>query len=77
MTVLSLIAWAQSRFRFEHRGRGMGVWASSFFLGQFVSPILVNGAKHLAGSMRGAFVVMGALALAGCVVSVFASIRRR
>jgi MFS family permease len=65
MTVLSLIAWAQSRFRFEHRGRGMGVWASSFFLGQFVSPILVNGAKHLAGSMRGAFVVMGAPCIGG------------
>jgi MFS family permease len=75
MTVLSLIAWAQSRFRFEHRGRGMGIWASSFFLGQFVSPILVNVARHFAGSMRGAFVVMGAVALTGCVVAAFSALR--
>jgi MFS family permease len=34
----TLIAWALSKFAFEHRGRGMGLWGGAFFLGAFVSP---------------------------------------
>jgi len=64
MAVPTLIAWAQSQFGFAHRGRGMGVWTSAFFLGQAVSPLIVGTIAARAGSMQGAFVVTAALALA-------------
>lgn len=66
MAVPALIAWAQSKFAFEHRGRGMGVWTSAFFLGQAISPLIVGTVAVRAGTMQGAFLAMG---LAGLVVA--------
>jgi MFS family permease len=76
MAVPTLIAWAQRRLPFEHRGRGMGVWTSAFFLGQFSSPFLVNELKNTTGSVQGAFVVLGAAALVGAVLSIASLLRR-
>ncbi len=45
-TVPVLISWALQRYGFEHRGRGMGLWAGCFFLGQFLSPPLVTLIGH-------------------------------
>lgn len=45
-TVPVLISWALQRYDFEHRGRGMGLWAACFFLGQFLSPPLVTLIGH-------------------------------
>ena len=59
MAVPALIAWAQSKFAFEHRGRGMGVWTSAFFLGQAISPIIVGTIAARIGTMQGAFLVSG------------------
>jgi sugar phosphate permease len=70
MSVLALIYWAQGALPLEHRGRGMGVWSSCFFLGQFVSPLFVDTAHRWTGSMHGAFVVLGCAALAGAAVAV-------
>lgn len=69
MTVSSLIAWTQTKLPFEHRGRGMGIWTTCFFFGQFSSPWLVTRLEHLTGSVQGAFVVAG---LAGIALAVFA-----
>ena len=66
MAVPALIAWAQSKFAFEHRGRGMGVWTSAFFLGQAISPLIVGTVAVRAGTMQGAFLAMG---LSGLVVA--------
>lgn len=63
MAVPTLIAWAQGYLPFEHRGRGMGVWTSTFFLGQFVSPLLVSMARTSSGSMQGAFFIAGLLGI--------------
>lgn len=63
MAVPSLIAWAQTKFPFEHRGRGMGIWTGSFFFGQFISPLLVHQASNVTGSMQGAFVTAGVCSL--------------
>ncbi|ABD25158.1 major facilitator superfamily MFS_1 [Novosphingobium aromaticivorans DSM 12444] len=71
MAVPTLIAWAQSYLPFEHRGRGMGVWTSTFFFGQFVSPLLVSVARTSAGSMQGAFVIAGLLGLVIAAVTWF------
>ena len=71
MAVPTLIAWAQGYLPFEHRGRGMGVWTSAFFLGQFVSPLLVSMARMSSGSMQGAFVIAGLLGIVIAVVTWF------
>src|SRR5438067_9161379 len=68
MLVPSLIAWSQKLLPFEHRGRGMGVWAAAFFLGQFVSPPCVSLVKSALGSMQSAFVATGVLTIIGGLV---------
>jgi MFS family permease len=76
MTVPSLLAWAQKLLPFEHRGRGMGVWAACFFLGQFVSPPCVALVKGAIGSMQGAFAAAGALSVVGALVVLLVVNRR-
>jgi MFS family permease len=65
--VPALIAWAQSKFSFEHRGRGMGWWASSFFIAQFLSPAVVSLMRTSVGNLQGAFLAFGLIA-AACAV---------
>ncbi|MYM83392.1 MFS transporter [Duganella sp. FT50W] len=62
--VPALIAWTQSKFSFEHRGRGMGWWASSFFVAQFLSPAVVNLMRGYVGNLQGAFLAFGLIAAA-------------
>jgi sugar phosphate permease len=70
LIVPALVAFAQSSFSFEHRGRGMGWWASSFFAAQFLSPAVVNFVRGTAGGLQGAFVVFGVVAGIGAVVTI-------
>ncbi len=74
LIISSLIVWAQSKLAFEHRGRGMGVWASSFFAGQFVSPAIVSGVAAQLGGLKPAFVAFGVLSL---LCAAFALLRSR
>jgi MFS family permease len=69
--VPALIAFAQSRFSFQHRGRGMGWWASAFFAAQFLSPAVVNVVRGMFGGLQPAFVVFGAVAGIGAAVTLF------
>ncbi|HEX8606690.1 MAG TPA: MFS transporter, partial [Pseudoduganella sp.] len=62
LIVPALIAWTQSKFSFEHRGRGMGWWASSFFVAQFLSPAVVNLMRGWVGDLQGAFLAFGVIA---------------
>jgi MFS family permease len=75
MSVPALIAWTQTKLPFEHRGRGMGAWSTCFFLGQFSSPWFVHQLSVATGSMHGAFICAGGLALAACVVALVAAER--
>ncbi len=63
MTVPVLIAWGLNSLPPEFRGRGMGFWSSAFFLGQFISPLVVTGVKSLSGSLLNTFVVFGILCI--------------
>ena len=67
MAIPTLIAWAQGRLPFEHRGRGMGVWTATFFFGQFSSPLLVSALRTEMGSMQAAFLAMGLVSVIGAV----------
>ncbi|WP_299310093.1 MFS transporter [uncultured Croceicoccus sp.] len=77
MSILTLIAWAQSRLPFAHRGRGMGIWTATFFFGQFSSPLAVSALRGQLGSMQAAFAAMGLVAIAGAVIFFFALGRTR
>lgn len=69
MTVPTLIGWAQTKFDFQHRGRGMGIWTAAFFLAQSQSPRLVHALDVYAGSMQGAFLTAGMVGLAGALAA--------
>jgi len=76
MTVPALIAWSQSKFGFHHRGRGMGVWTSCFFLGQAVSPVIIGNIAARAGSMQAAFLAAGVAAGIGAIGAGAIALRR-
>lgn len=75
MTVPTLIAWTQTKFDFNHRGVGMGLWTAAFFLGQSQSPKLVHLIDAQMGSMQGAFQTAGIVALAGAGLALILSLR--
>jgi MFS family permease len=70
LIVPALVAFAQSSFSFEHRGRGMGWWASAFFAAQFLSPAVVNLVRSVFGGLQPAFLVFGVVAGIGAAVTV-------
>lgn len=69
MAVPTLIAWAQKSMPAAYRGRGMGLWTSAFFLGQFASPLILSGIRAGTGTMQGAFLVAGIAAVVGAVIA--------
>lgn len=77
MSVPALIAWTQTKMSFEHRGRGMGIWTSCFFLGQFLSPWLSGFAETFTGSVQGSFAVAGIAALIAAVIGFSWALLRR
>ncbi|GGB38126.1 MFS transporter [Sphingomonas metalli] len=50
------------------RGRGTGLWTGTFFLGQFVAPVLAAGLAQATGGLRPALAILGWCALAGAAV---------
>jgi MFS family permease len=64
----TLVAWSVGRIPFASRGRSTGVWTSAFFLGQFVTPLVI-------GAISGALaievaVAVGIVGIACAVVAV-------
>ena len=59
MTVTTLVAWALMNLPPEHRGLGMGIWGASFFIGQFVNPLVISSINHFAGSITATVTVIG------------------
>jgi len=47
----TLVNWALSKLRFEQRGRSVGLWQAAFWLGQFISPLVVLAVMPAAGSL--------------------------
>jgi MFS family permease len=56
-----LVTWSTNRLQFAQRGRGIGLWTGSLFVGQFISPVLLAGIGAGVGGLQPAIVV-----LAGC-----------
>jgi MFS family permease len=77
LIVPALIAWVQSKFSFEHRGRGMGWWCSSFFVAQFLSPAMVNLMRDRVGDLQGAFLAFGMIAAVCALLACLLRLRMR
>jgi MFS family permease len=59
----TLIAWSLSKYGFDHRGRGMGLWGGAFFLGAFVSPPILSVIGRVTPSFLASVGAAGALCL--------------
>jgi MFS family permease len=73
----ALIAWALTHYRFEHRGRGMGLWGGSFFLGQFLSAPLLTLIQGAAGTFLASVAAIGVACLCASAVLAAAGLARR
>jgi hypothetical protein len=73
----ALIAWALQHYRFEHRGRGMGLWGGAFFLGQFLSAPLVALIGNAAGSFLASVAVIGTICLVVAALLAASPLARR
>ena len=71
MTIPVLLSWSLRELPVQFRGRGMGWWASAFFLGQFVSPLFVSFVNSWSGGLLNTFAVAGCLCVAIAVGNAF------
>jgi len=68
MTVSSLVAWALMNLPPEHRGLGMGIWGASFFVGQFVNPLVIGLINRYSGGIASTVTAIGVIMLVIAVV---------
>jgi MFS family permease len=54
-----MLAWTMSLLTLEQRGRGAGGFTTFFFLGQFVSPLLLLAISQQTGGLPSAVMVLG------------------
>ena len=59
----TLLTWAVRGLAFTHRGRGAGLWQSTFSLGQFLVSISVPAINKATGGLFASFGVIGWVAL--------------
>ncbi len=75
MLVATFIPWAHSVLPADLRGRGMGLWCSCFYLGEFLAPVAFAAARAAKGRALGAFTLLGAASMV-CGVGVLLSAGR-
>ena len=63
LTVPTLVVWALNSFPIQHRGLGMGFWTTSFFLGQFVNPLVVGFINNLTDGIIPTVTMIGVICL--------------
>jgi hypothetical protein len=69
MILPTLVTWAIATLPAAQRGTGTGLWMAASFLGQFLSPLVVLGLRHLTGSLSGAVLVYGAACALAALVA--------
>ncbi|MFE1665106.1 MFS transporter [Microbacterium sp. P02] len=70
----SLVTWVVASTQFEERGRVTGWWTAAFFLGQFLTPILMGIIGAAAGGLATAVGIVG---IASAVVAVLVGVALR
>jgi len=72
----TLLTWAVDRLTFAQRGRGTGLWTGSFFIGQFLSPLVIVGVGAGVGGLRPALGLLGVASLIA-VPAILIGLRRK
>ncbi len=67
----ALLAWGQAILPPEQRGRGLGIWVTTFFAGTFLCPPMITLLGGMAGGLQPAMAVVGVIALILAGVSLF------
>ena len=73
----AVLAWALSRFPPEYRGRGVGVWSGSFYVGSFVSGVVIGVLGHFTTGFLQSLGVIGVACAALSVGLLIANLRSR
>jgi MFS family permease len=73
----AMLAWALSRFPPEVRGRGVGVWSGSFYVGSFVSGLVIGWIGRFTDGFLQSIGVIGWACALGAAVFLIASLTRR
>lgn len=73
----TVLTWLMRQLSFEHRGRGSGAFTASFFIGQFVSPLIVLGTSKALGGLGAALGGLGWLVAVIAVVAAGSAIAVR
>jgi hypothetical protein len=77
LLIPTLLTWCLSQLAYEHRGKGIGVWHTAFFLGQFLSPFVISIlTMRSAGGLLAAVSSLGVLAAIGALITAM-TLRRR
>nr|WP_274636111.1 MFS transporter [Microbacterium bovistercoris] len=72
----SLLTWAVTTARFEERGRVTGWWTASFYLGQFLTPILMGAISAAVGGLATGVAVVGVVAAVFAIATLIVNGRR-
>jgi MFS family permease len=73
LAVPVLVAWVLSKLDFQFRGRGMGLWSTTFFFGQFAGPALFAlFVRAVAGDFLRSVAWTGGLCLVGAAITFLA-----
>ncbi len=73
----AILAWALSRFPPAYRGRGVGVWSGSFYVGSFLSGLLIATIGHYTDDFLQSIGVIGFACAAVALGLVIVNLRRR
>jgi len=65
----TLLAWTMGILPPAFRGRGTGIWTGTFFLGQFIAPVIAVALEVAFGGLDNLLAVYGILALIGAIVA--------
>jgi MFS family permease len=65
----TMLTWTMRILPPVFRGRGTGIWTGTFFLGQFIAPIIAVPLEAAFGGLANLLVIYGALALIGAIVA--------
>ncbi|MEP0201750.1 MAG: MFS transporter [Halioglobus sp.] len=65
----TLLAWTMGILPPAFRGRGTGIWTGTFFLGQFIAPIVAVALEGALDGLNNVLAIYGALALLAAIVT--------
>lgn len=72
----TLLCWNMCHLTPEHRALGTGAWMTAFFLGQFITPLVVVGMAQWVDGLSHAIRLIGSVLLPGAVILLLVAIGR-